>query len=76
MFSIKKLIVFLEISIRTIKQLCGLETPGKIKLMKTGTSLVVQWLRLHTPNGGGPQAGSLVRELDPTCGNYEFACRT
>ena len=25
---------------------------------------------------GGPQAGSLVQELDPSCCNYEFACRT
>jgi len=55
MFSIEKLIVFLEISIRTIKQLCGLETPGKIKLMKTGTSLVVQWLRFHIPDTGAPR---------------------
>ena len=30
-----------------------------------GTSLVVQWLRLHAPNAGVP-VGSLVRELDPT----------
>ena len=29
-----------------------------------GTYLVVQWLRLHAPNGGG-----LVREVDPTCCN-------
>ena len=34
-------------------------------------SLVVQWLRLHTPSAG-PQVGSLVRELDPTCCNQEF----
>ena len=27
-----------------------------------GTCLVVQWLRRHTPNAGGP-----VRELDPEC---------
>ena len=33
-------------------------------LSEFGTSLVVQWLRLHTPNAGGP--GSIpVRELDP-----------
>ena len=31
-----------------------------------GTSLVVQWLRLHSPNAGG-QDQSLVRELGPTC---------
>ena len=29
------------------------------------TSLVVQWLRLCTPNAGA-QVGSLVMELDPT----------
>ena len=29
------------------------------------TSLVVQWLRLYTPNAGA-QVGSLVMELDPT----------
>ena len=33
-----------------------------IKSLRTGTSLVVQWLRLSTPN-----AGALVRELDPAC---------
>ena len=32
------------------------------------TSLVVQWLRFHTPNSGA-QVWSLVRELDPTCYN-------
>ena len=31
-----------------------------------GTSLVVQWLRLPTPNAGA-QVQSLVRELDLTC---------
>ena len=31
-----------------------------------GTSLVVQWVRLHAPNAGGP-GSTLVRELDPTC---------
>ena len=31
---------------------------------KSGTSLVVQWLRLHAPNAGGP-GSILVRELDP-----------
>ena len=34
----------------------------------SGTSLVVQWLRLHAPNSEGA-IGSLVRELDPTCHN-------
>ena len=32
------------------------------------TSLVVQWLGLHTINAGA-QVQSLVRELDPTCHN-------
>ena len=35
-----------------------------LKLHKRGTSLVVQWLRLHPPNAGHPSP--LVRELDPT----------
>ena len=30
-----------------------------------GNFLVAQWLRPHTPNAGGPQVRSLVRELDP-----------
>ena len=34
--------------------------------MNFGTSLVVQWLALCTPNAGA-QVPSLVRELDPTC---------
>ena len=36
---------------------------------KQGTSLVVQWLRLHAPNAGG-LVRSLVRELDPACLNW------
>ena len=32
----------------------------------SGTSLVVQWLRLHGPNAGA-WVRSLVRELDPAC---------
>ena len=32
----------------------------------TGTSLVVQWVRLHAPNAGG-QVQSLVGGLDPAC---------
>ena len=31
-----------------------------------GTSLVVQWIRLHAPNAG-TWVQSLVREQDPTC---------
>ena len=33
-----------------------------------GTSLVVQWLRLHAPNAGA-LVRSLVGELDPACCN-------
>ena len=40
----------------------------------TGTSPVVQWLRLPCTNAGG-QVWYLLRKLDPTCRNYEFACR-
>ena len=38
----------------------------QIKNLKVGTSLVVQWIILCTPNAGGP---GLIpgRELDPTC---------
>ena len=32
-----------------------------------GTFLMVHWLRLCSPNAGGAQVQSLVRELDPTC---------
>ena len=39
-----------------------------------GTSLVAQRLRHHTPSAGGPGVPSLVRELDPACGNQEFNC--
>ena len=38
----------------------------KFEMSLAGTSLVVQWLRLCTPNA---QVRSLVRELDPTCHN-------
>ena len=38
-----------------------------------GTSLVVQWLRLHAPNAGA-QVRFLVRELDPACHNWELIC--
>ena len=30
------------------------DTNQHIYKTKTGTSLLVQWLRLHTPNAGGP----------------------
>ena len=34
--------------------------------MSVGTSLVVQWLRVHAPNAGG--LGSIPdQELGPTC---------
>ena len=39
-----------------------------IKMWSLGTSLVVQWLRLHAPNVR-IQVQSLVRKLDLTCGN-------
>lgn len=34
-----------------------------------GTSLVVQWLGLCTPNAEGAQVGTLVRKLDATHSN-------
>ena len=34
----------------------------------SGTSLVVQWVRLHSSNAGD-LGQPLVRELDPTCCN-------
>ena len=38
---------------------------------ETGTSLVVQWLRLCAPNAGG--LGSVpVRELDPVCATKDL----
>ena len=39
-----------------------------VTVKNLGTSLVAQWLRLHTP-----KAGSLVRELDATCRNKDPA---
>ena len=39
-----------------------------LKKTKTGSSLVVQWLRLSAPKQGA-QVHSLARELDPTCCN-------
>ena len=39
-----------------------------VKKHKRGASLVVQWLRLHTPNAGALSL-ILVRELDPTSHN-------
>ena len=38
-----------------------------------GTSLVIQWLRLHAPNAGGLGL-ILVRDLEPMCCDKEFAC--
>ena len=59
-----------------------------IENVRVGTSLVVQWLRLHTPNAGGP--GSIPGEgtrshmlqlrvrmpqlKDPACGNEDPTC--
>ena len=37
-----------------------------------GISLLVQWLRLHSPNAGA-QVRFLLRELDPTCYNSDLA---
>ena len=50
---------------------------------KTGTSLVVQWVRFHAPNAGGPGSipGQGTRShmcaattKDPTCHNEDPAC--
>ena len=49
------------------------EMRKKKKNVYLGTCLVVQWLRLHAPNEGGP-VQSLVGELDPTCHNWELVC--
>ena len=35
----------------------------------SGTSLVVQWLRLHSSNAGGPGFNPRLEELDPTSCN-------
>ena len=45
----------------------------KSKESLTATSLVVQWLRLCTPNEGA-WVPLLVRELDPICCNWVFTC--
>ena len=44
-----------------LKDTCSLEEKNyqprqDIKKQRYGTSLVVQWLRLHTPNAGGPSS--------------------
>ena len=44
------------------------EEVGDKSVVHTGSSLMVQWLRLYVPNKGG-QVPSLVRELDSTCHN-------
>ena len=46
---------------------------GCVKNFGRGTSLVIQWLRLHAPSARA-QVPSLVRELDLTCCNEEFVC--
>ena len=51
----------------------GEQYGGSLKKLKIGTSLVVQWLRIRLPMQG-PWVPSLVRELDPTYLNKEFAC--
>ena len=40
----------------------GREEEGRDKRGRKGTSLVVQWLRLHAPSAGGPR-------FDPSSGN-------
>ena len=58
----------------------GQNTKTRIRKRELGTSLVVQWLRLHTPNAGGqgsipsegtrshmPQLNMRMPQLDPTC---------
>ena len=46
----------------------------QVKHSSGWTSLVVQWLKF-TPPVQGAWVRSLVRKLDPTCLNKEFACR-
>ena len=56
----------------TKKSLLSTFTSGNISQLKTlapGTSLVVQWLRLHALNMQVAWVQSLIRELDPTCCN-------
>lgn len=49
------------------------EDKGQTQEAHTGTSLVIQRLRLHTLSAGGP--GSLPGQgLDPTCHDEELAC--
>ena len=48
------------------ESLVMVELVTKIKNSGGGTSLVVQWLRLHIPHAGS-QFQSLVWELNPTC---------
>lgn len=40
----------------------------KLYFNASGTSLMVQWLRLRASSGGA-RVQSLIRELDPTCCN-------
>ena len=47
---------------------CFLDFLTDLKYRSCGTSLVVQWLRLYSPSGGGP--GSIpVQEVYLTCHN-------
>ena len=46
-----------------------------------GTSLVAQWLRLHTPNAGGPGSNPgqgtrshMLQLEDPACRNKDPVC--
>ena len=59
-----------ELDVTEVTEHTSLVTCCEMDILRevTGTSLVVQWLRLHAPNAGaGVQ--SLARALDPTCCN-------
>ena len=51
-----------KLSTHTLLKFLGHSKQKKIFL---GTSLVVQWLRLHTPNAGGP--GSITGQGTTSC---------
>ena len=59
-----------ELDVTEVTEHTSLVTCCEMDILRevTGTSLVVQWLRLHAPNAGaGVQ--SMARALDPTCCN-------
>ena len=43
-----------------------------LKVIDRETSLVAQWVRLHSPHAGG-QVQHVVWELHPTCNNRKHA---